>query len=213
MNKHLSKPCTAFTGFCRLSAGPLVEVALAVKNAAERDPAASVLVFDDATGRVVDLDLRGTKADIIARLSQPPADPPPSKARHDAASATEGAPEAEPRGRGRPKLGVVAREVTLLPRHWEWLAAQPGGASVALRKLVDEARRNGGSREQLRATQEAAYRFMTAMAGDLGGFEEATRALFANDRARFEEQTADWPGDVRDYATVLAFPNLKELEH
>jgi hypothetical protein len=111
----------------------------------------------------------------------------------------------EPRGRGRPKLGVVAREVTLLPRHWDWLATQPGGASVALRKLVEEARRTGGDRDRSRAARDAAYHFMSAMAGNLPGFEEASRALFADDRRRFAGLIAGWPDDVRDHAVKLAF--------
>ncbi len=190
-----------------LSSGPLVEVALAVKNALERDAARTILVFDDTNGRVIDLDLRGSKADIIQRLSQPaPENAVQPPARRAFRPAVSGGKVAEPRGRGRPKLGVVAREVTLLPRHWDWLNTQPGGASVALRKLVEEARRTGGSLEKLRTAQEAAYRFMSALAGDFAGFEEAVRALFANDRARFEQQIAAWPSDVRDYATALAFP-------
>jgi hypothetical protein len=102
-------------------------------------------------------------------------------------------------------LGVVAREVTLLPRHWDWLAVQPGGASVALRKLVDEARRSSGDRDRTRAAQEATYRFISAIAGNLPGFEEACRALFAHDRRRFGDLIAGWPEDVRDYAIQLAF--------
>ena len=91
-----------------------------------------------------------------------------------------------PRGRGRPKLGVVAREVTLLPRHWDWLNSQSGGASVALRKLVEAARLAGDDKDRTRHAQEAAYRFMTALAGNLPGYEEATRALYAADPARFD---------------------------
>lgn len=179
--------CTAFEGSRLLLAGPLVEVALAMKAAAERGTADPVLIFDDATGHALDFDLRGTKADVIERL-------PRSEPSH------------ERRGRGRPKLGVVGREVTLLPRHWEWLAAQPGGASVALRKLVDEARRTGGTTQASRVAREAAYRFMSAMAGNLPGFEEAARALFANDRPRFEQHISDWPDDIRSYAVRLASP-------
>ena len=108
------------------------------------------------------------------------------------------------RGPGRPKLGVVPREVTLLPRHWEWLGAQPGGASVALRKLVEQARRSSGGEDRIRLARESAYRFLTAIAGNLGGFEEALRALFAGERARFEAETVAWPGGVRDYALGLA---------
>ncbi len=149
---------TAFEGERRLISGSLAEVALAVKEASDRRPSGSILIFDNSTGRAIDLDLRGSDRDILARLppqnSEPaPADPPAS----------------EPRGRGRPKLGVVAREVTLLPRHWEWLGAQPGGASVALRKLVEQARRVGGDRDRSRAARDAAYHFMSAMAGNLAG--------------------------------------------
>jgi hypothetical protein len=187
MTDTLQKPCTAFEGDALLSSGPLIEVALAVKQALERDAEKTVLVFDDATGAVVDLDLCGSKADIAARLSQPET-------------------AAEPR-RGRPKLGVVAREVTLLPRHWQWLAAQPGGASVTLRRLVDEARRSGGDKASRRKSQEVAYRFMAALAGDLPGFEEATRALFADDRQHFAALVAGWPSDVSAYAMRLAFGN------
>lgn len=170
---------TAFDGPRRLAAGTLADVALAVKAAG-----GAGLVFEDATGRLVDLDLRGSEAEILARLQ-------PS------------APAAEPRGRGRPKLGVTAREVTLLPRHWDWLAAQSGGASVALRKLVEQAMRD--DRQTRRAAQEAAYRVMTALAGDLPGYEEAIRALFAGDRGRFEQQIAGWPADLRAYVARLAF--------
>jgi len=199
MTDRLSRPCTAFEGDRLLAAGPLIEVVLAVKTASESDATTPLLVFDDATGRVMDFDLRGTKADIIARLSRPSANARPSPA--DGSTT-------EPRGRGRPKLGVIGREVTLLPRHWEWLAAQPGGASVALRKLVDDARRTGGAQQKKRAAQEAAYRFMSAMAGNLPGFEDAARALFANDSIRFNHHVSGWPKDVRGYATRLAFEAL-----
>lgn len=179
--------CTAFDGTRRLAAGPLVEVARAVKARADTDPTAALLTFDDATGAVIDLDLRGTSEDVIARLGSP-------------AGTAEG-----PRGRGRPKLGVVAREVTLLPRQWDWLARQPGGASAALRRLVDAARRDD-SPGRARAAREAAYRFMAAMAGNLPGFEEAARALFADDRTRFNEHAAAWPADVRAHAEALGWP-------
>jgi hypothetical protein len=110
----------------------------------------------------------------------------------------------ESRPPGRPKLGVVGREVTLLPRHWEWLATQPGGASVTLRRLVEEARRAGGDEERKRQARDAAYRFMFAVAGNEPGFEEASRALFAGDQSRFEEETERWPADVREHARTLA---------
>jgi uncharacterized protein len=177
--------CTAFKGTKKLAAGPLAEVALSIKKSGDLH---EILSFDDATGRVIDFNVHGSDADVAARYA-PPADD---------------APLSQPRGRGRPKLGVVAREVTLLPRHWEWLAAQPGGASVVLRRLVEQERRAGSAKQQRRAAQEAAYKFMSAIAGDLPGFEEATRALFADNRARFEEETAKWPPDIRAYALNLA---------
>jgi hypothetical protein len=206
MTEFLSKSCTAFAGSRLLASGPLVEVALAVKAAVEGSAATSILVFDDATGRVIDIDVRGTKADMIAGLARGRSEHAGKpEVRSAALSQSPEGVTAQPRGPGRPKLGVVAREVTLLPRHWEWLATQPGGASVALRRLVEEARRAGGTKQQIRAAQEAAYHFMVAMAGDLPGFEEATRALFADDRARFERHIASWPDDVRGHAIKLAF--------
>jgi uncharacterized protein len=183
-------PYTAFAGPKLLASGPLAEVAVAVKIATGvmADP---VIIFDNATGKSLDVDLRGSHREIVARL-QP---------------VTTAEPEAptEPRGRGRPKLGVVAREVTLLPRHWDWLAAQPGGASVALRKLVEEARRANGDRDRARKARDAAYHFMSTMAGNLPDFEEASRALFAADRRKFGELIAGWPVDIRDHVVRLAF--------
>ena len=194
---HSTRPhFTAFIGQRLLAAGPLAEVALAVMNAGRRPAVPPIVIFSDATGRPIDLDLRGTERDVIARLPEPT--PPPSAEPDEAAAA-------EPRGRGRPKLGVVAREVTLLPRHWEWLGAQPGGTSVALRKLVDGARRANGDADRARAARDAAYHFMSVMAGNLVGFEEASRALFADDRRRFVGLVAGWPDDIRDHVVKLAF--------
>jgi hypothetical protein len=192
---------TAFMAHQRLASGPLAEVALAVLKASKSSAAEPIVIFDDTTGRPIDLDLRGTERDIVARLRQPAS---------NAETPAEDPSAPEPRGRGRPKLGVVAREVTLLPRHWEWLGAQPGGASVALRKLVEEARRASGDRDRSRAARDAAYHFMSAMAGNLAGFEEASRALFADDRRRFVEFIAGWPGDIRDHVVGLAFSDRAE---
>jgi hypothetical protein len=186
---------TAFVGPMRLAAGPLAEVAIAVMQASRRPASPPIIIFSDATGQPIDLDLRGTERDVIARLPKP-ASPPDAEAEEASAG---------PRGRGRPKLGVVAREVTLLPRHWEWLGAQPGGASVALRKLVEEARRTNGDADRVRAARDAAYRFMSVMAGNLAGFEEASRALFADDRRRFVGLVAGGPDYSRDHVVTLAF--------
>jgi hypothetical protein len=202
VSDFVSKPCTAFDGQRMLSSGPLGEVAMAVKRAGDRGANGPVLVFDDATGAVVDLDLRGTKAEIMERLTQ-----------RGVAGASAAVPAADggdggPRARGRPKLGVVPREVTLLPRHWEWLAAQPGGASVVLRRLVEEARRGDAGPGEARARREAAYKFMSAVAGDLAGFEEATRALFAGRHdafksarcaGRLDDVRLDEPSQIENY--------------
>jgi hypothetical protein len=192
MSQYQSQTFTAFEGQRRLVSGPLHEVALAVKRAEQRD-AERVAIFSDATGRAIDLDLRGSDDDIVARLQRPM--PPDPAAPQETAT---------PRGRGRPKLGVVAREVTLLPRHWEWLTTQPGGASVSLRKLVEAARRANGDKDRSRAARDAAYHFMSAIAGDLPGFEEASRALFADERRRFASLIAAWPDDIRDHIVRLA---------
>jgi hypothetical protein len=169
-----------------------------VKAALAADPTAMILVFDDETGRAIDFDLRGTAEEIVARLAVP-----------TAANATGQTEAPTERGRGRPRLGVVAREVTLLPRHWDWLAAQPGGASQALRRLVEEARRTDGGRSRVRQAQEAAYAFISAMAGNREGFEEASRALFAGDAAGFAEHSRSWPDDIRSHAENLAADALR----
>lgn len=182
---------TAFEGQRRLAAGTLADVALAVKHAGE--DAAPIIIFNDATGRPLDLDLRGSDEEILARLPRTAPVPEPETQ------------AGEPRGRGRPRLGVVAREVTLLPRHWEWLNGQPGGASVALRKMVDEARRANGDRDRLRAARDATYHFMSTMAGNFANFEEASRALFADDSRRFAGLIAEWPSDIRDHVVKLAY--------
>ena len=193
---EIARRYTAFSGTRRIAHGTLSEVAVHAKRLLERVEAPQILVFDDATGAVVDIDLRGTAAEVAERTmrqgaaGQPPDRPP------------------VPRGPGRPRLGVVAREVTLLPRHWEWLNRQPGGASVALRRLVEEARRGASGQDRIREAREATYRFISTLAGNEPGFEEATRALFAGRRADFEAHSAAWPADVRDHAARLASPSF-----
>ena len=184
----LATPCTAFLGPQRLATGDLADVALAV-NARLADAANPILIFEDATGAQIDIDLRGTTAQIIARLA-----------------AYQG-PAPEARKRGRPRLGVVAREVTLLPRQWDWLARQPGGASQALRRLVDQARKADEGRTAQRLAHERAYRFMSALAGDYPHFEAASRALFANDPAALATAMEAWPADVHDHVLLLAHPD------
>ncbi|MCG5075831.1 DUF2239 family protein [Paraburkholderia sp. RG36] len=192
----------AFAGTRLIARGAPLEVALAVKAALEDGETAPVLVFDDRDASPVEFDLRGRAADVAARLAADAA------WQAQSADGDETQPEAPgedaPRGRGRPRLGVVAREVTLLPRHWDWLAAQPGGASVVLRRLVDSARHASDAKDRVRASREAVHRFMTALAGNLPGYEEALRALYAGERARFEAWSVDWPEGVRDYVRELA---------
>jgi uncharacterized protein len=189
--------CVAFMGARRLAVGNLEDVALAVKALVDQGESSPVLVFDDTTSQVIDLDLRGTADDVRQNLAT-------LIARGARPAVAQERERSQPRGPGRPRLGVVAREVTLLPRHWEWLNTQPGGASAALRRLVDQARRANAGRDRLRWAQEAAYRFMSAMAGDEPGFEEATRALFAGRSDAFDALVDRWPADVRDHARTLA---------
>lgn len=188
---------TAFDGPTRLASGSLEAAARAVKRAVDGGTPEIVWIFSDATGQSVDMNFHGTVDDVLARV-----------ARHHASNAAsaephEAQPDAAPRGRGRPRLGVVAREVTLLPRHWDWLATQPGGASVALRRLVELARKQPDDREQRRQAQERAYHVMSALAGNLAGFEEASRALFADDANALRVHMGAWPADVRNHVLWL----------
>jgi len=194
--------CTAFLGTERIASGDLRTVAAEAKARLDGGDLSPLLIFDDATSQPVELDLRGTVADVLARL------PVDSETKEGEAEES-----AEARSPGRPKLGVIAREVTLLPRHWEWLGTQPGGASVTLRKLVEAARKSHAEEDRLRERREAAYRFMTAMGGNEAGFEEAIRALFAGQREPFEQSLESWPPDVRQHAQALAgeaFPAAAE---
>ena len=193
MNPQPDAAYIAFEGDRCIASGDLGEVARAAKQALDRNETA-VAVFDGRTSAPVELDLRGSLQEILARLPDV----------SDAPAAADDAALAAPRGPGRPKLGVVAREITLLPRHWDWLAQQPGGASVAIRKLVEQARRGGEDKGRIREAQEAAYRFMSVMAGNRPHYEDAIRALFANDSTGFEKLIAEWPTDVCDHISMLA---------
>ena len=196
----LNTPCTAFEGSQRIATGTLNDVAPVAKRAVDKWAASNaplaVLIFNDATSEVIELDWRGAPDEFAARLAAqavaleaPAIDQP--------AEETSSSSAVSPRGPGRPKLGVVAREVTLLPRHWEWLGTQSGGASVALRKLVEDASRASGVQDRVRHCRAAGYKFMSTMAGHEPGFEEASRALFAGDQAGLDAHIADWPVDVQ----------------
>ncbi|MDD5037222.1 MAG: DUF2239 family protein [Methylococcaceae bacterium] len=178
-----------------IASGAPREVAADVKRFVDSQSTDNVLIFDAKTSLPVEIDLRGSLSMVLERLpaiqEQEPAP--------DSAS-----PIASGRTAGRPRLGVTAREVTLLPRHWEWLATQPGGASVALRKLVEQALRSSKDADRVRQAQEAAYRFMNVMAGDSPGFEDATRALFAGDIGRLQQFVSTWPRDISKHVLSLA---------
>jgi hypothetical protein len=167
---------TVFEGTSLLASGTREEVLTALKARTERDPEALFLIFEDQTGKQVDFNLRGTLADVLARYRPTHAGP------------------------GRPKLGVVAREISLLPRHWDWLEQQSSGASAAIRRLVDEARKREPLEQEAKLAIAAVGRFLSAMAGNLPGYEEASRALYARDKKKFTEFTRDWPKDVRLHA-------------
>jgi hypothetical protein len=196
LDKIMGTTVTAFVGTTRIAAGDLRQVAAKAKTVLDRDEWAQVLIFDDVTSSPVDVDWSGTLEDVLQRVGRMRLALPESETALEA--------ESEARRPGRPKLGVVAREVTLLPRHWEWLATQPGGASVALRKLVEQARVANQGKDRQRRAQESAYRFLSAMAGNEPGFEEATRALFGGKPERFAAVVEAWPIDLREHAKKLA---------
>jgi uncharacterized protein len=171
----------AFVGVRLLAAGGLATVLERAKRWHDRGGEGSLLIFEDQTGRQVEFDFRGTLEDVLAReLSAQVA-----------------------RGPGRPKLGVVSREVSLLPKHWAFLEEQPNGISAALRRLVDEASKRAPDQQRARRARDAAYRFMTAIAGDRPNYEEASRALYAGDRATLDRLTRSWPKDVRKQVARL----------
>jgi uncharacterized protein len=184
------KTYTAFAGGRVVASGDLKRMLLGTKKCLDRGEAEGLLIFEDWTGRQVDFDFRGVPEEVLRR-----ADPPSRN------------------GPGRPKLGVVSREVTLLPRHWQWLEQQPNGISAALRRLADEARKRNPGEEDARLAREAASRFMTAMAGNLVGFEEASRALFARDRRHFNDLVSAWPDSIRDHLAKLARPAFARRVH
>jgi len=207
MKRQYPKSCTAFASYRLIATGPPAQVALRAKALIESGDPAPVLIFDDLTGEPVELDLRGTAQNVLAQFQMPLGEEWPK-------GGLPQTPAEVPAGPGRPKLGVIGREVTLLPRHWDWLGTQPGGASVTLRKVVEAAMRSSAGSDRARLAQEAIYRFMNAMTGNLPGFEEATRILFSKKRDRlpeFEKTVRTWPVDIRRHITRL-LTELIELE-
>lgn len=184
----------AFAGHRCLGFGDPLLVATKARQTLDKSDDILLLIFDATTSRPVEIDLRGTLAEVQKRIAR----------RMPVPSGEAMMETPAPRRPGRPKLGVVAREITLLPRHWEWLSQQPGGASVAIRKLVEDARRANSARDRTREGQESLHRFMTAMAGDLPHYEDALRSLYAGERKGFDTAIAKWPADVRDHVKRLA---------
>ncbi|MFT3923774.1 MAG: DUF2239 family protein [Myxococcales bacterium] len=166
---------SAFVGERLLASGELRKVLLKAKQRFDAGEPHDLLIFDDQTGQQVEFDLRGPAEQMLERELP--------------------APRAT--GPGRPKLGVVSREVSLLPRHWDWLEQEPNGISAALRRLVEEASKRDPGEQRARKTRAAASRFMTALAGNLPNYEEASRALFAGDQPQFEAHIKGWPKDIR----------------
>jgi hypothetical protein len=187
---------TAFAEGGIVAQGPLSEVVLGVKRRIGKADHSSILIFSDDTGNTMDFNFQGTEKDVLKRLDVFVGD----------YREGPGNPEAENPGPGRPKLGVVSREVSLLPRQWEWLASQSGGASAVLRRLVDEARKQASEGMSLKQIQERAYKFLSVIAGDYPGYEEAIRALYKKDKKGFVTRIAEWPEDVKAHALGLAGP-------
>ena len=177
----MEKTYAAFAGDRLIAGGELEGVLSKVKKRLEKDDIEQLLIFEEQSGRQVDFDFRGTLEEVLEReLPQP-----------------------VPQGPGRPKLGVVSREISLLPAHWTWLEEQPNGISAALRRLVDEASKRDPDKQRARKAREAAGRFMTALAGDRPNFEEAMRALYAGNREELTELTSRWPRDIRAQITRM----------
>jgi uncharacterized protein len=177
VDMEASQTYIAFAGVRCVAKGPLALVLPVLKQRFEQDRSESVLVFEIESGRQVDFDLRGTLEEALERATAVPS-----------------------KGPGRPKLGVTSREVSLLPRHWDWLEQQPSGISSALRRLVEHAMKSQSGKERARALRDALCRFLTAMAGDRPSFEEAIRALYAGDSQRFASLIERWPKDIREQA-------------
>ena len=189
METKTERTFSAFAGHKCVVSGDVNATIAGVMRYLAKHEGENVLVFEDRTGKQIDFDLRGTVDEAIARLAEHPS---------FAAPKDEG-----PRGPGRPKLGVVSREISLLPRHWEWLESQPEGTSGALRRLVEEARRRGQGKQIARAAREAAGKAMWSLAGDLPHFEEASRALYARDQEKLTGLIKRWPKDVKAYVERL----------
>lgn len=184
---------TAFGNGKLIVHGGLDEVVLKIKRWNDKNSTGSLLVFNDFTGKTMEFDLRGSEKDVLQRIEM--------FLPQETAVAV---------GPGRPKLGVVTREVSLLPQHWEWLASQPEGASGALRKLVEGAKKNSSTKETVKQVQERTYKIMSILAGDFPQYEEALRALYRKNEEGFKQHIAAWSPDIKDYVMKTAEPVFNE---
>ncbi len=219
---NINTEYVAFVGHNVLAAGNIDVVAASLHQHHQQADAPLALLFDGHTGKQLDLDLCGSLDETLSRLKEKfsrYASNVSSKSDLDVTQEPLQAEQGSQAGdqvtalrakRGRPKLGVKGREVTLLPRHWEWLDAQQGGASATIRRLVENAKKEAVEHEASRAAQDATYRFVSAIAGNLPGYEEAIRALFARDQRRFVDEIQYWPEKVRRYALIFAGPVFAE---
>lgn len=177
---------TAFDGSKIISQGTLAHIALSLKQKTREQKTATLLVFSDLTGRQIDIDLSGTDKQVLDRLKVYS----PQELQANT-------------GAGRPKLGVMPREISLLPNHWEWLLNQDGGSSAVIRNLIDE-KMKSRSKDKVKSAQETTYKFLSAIAGDLPNFEEAIRFLYRKDKKKFSELISSWPKDIIKYSMMLA---------
>lgn len=188
MEPQKDRKYIAFADGKKIASGAIIAVASKAKKTLKANPKSQILIFDDLTSQQIEIDFRGTLETVQQRLEE-------VFAKNNIKPIV---------GPGRPRLGVIAKEVTLLPEHWDWLGRQPGGASVTLRKMIEEAKKKNQGKDLVRQRQEAVYKFMTVMAGDLKNYEEALRALYAGDPQKFAQLISDWPKDIQKHTTTLA---------
>ncbi len=180
---------TAFYGNTQIATGLLADMlskttSFLQEKQASRNDSETLLIFNERTGGQIDFDLRGSIEDILERALPK-------------------------RSAGRPKLGVTSREITLLPRHWQWLESQAKSASASLRLLVEEAMKQDGGEADIKKNLAVTDRIMMTMAGDLAHFEEASRALNQRNVERFEDSVASWPEDIKQYLLKRMYSSLK----
>ncbi len=140
-----------------------------------------LLIFDNFSGRQIDYNFRVSLEELLGKEL-----PPTPK-----------------KGPGRPRLGVVCGEISLLPRHWDWLQRQRQSASATIRRLIEAAMKEASPEEKTREAIDAAGKFLWTMAGNLSDFEEASRALYAQKWHILDAITAAWPEDIAKHLNMM----------